>query len=366
MAFNPRLSILAILILFVSLSFLAVISVSVVEADNGSSGEQTAKITESGFCANPSSDQSGAVWEKAFPMSDMVITSVELKLTWTDDEGSDSDPDSFSLKFEDGVNPAKSSTGSNSQGGPGEITLTAEGSEFGTDWNVTVECTEAGNTPVGRLGLLVYVDAGNNWDLEITYTYIPVTEISMEFGGPPPHMVELLNSPGFKVHLIMMISSTYLFAVTGIIAGVYLITRLNNPVSRFINGTPALGVFTRTKLFLAVGLLCLIMFFIAAVPIGMWVAGKAYGWSMMWSGMPTIWNEEAWSITNADNTALIALIIFGIPFYFNRKIIYNRISFLKPRAARAPSPLLSDKDLGIYFMLSGLLIFFMFMVQPHG
>jgi hypothetical protein len=343
MAFNPRLSILAILILFVSLSFLAVISVSVVEADNGSSGEQTAKITESGFCANPSSDQSGAVWEKAFPMSDMVITSVELKLTWTDDEGSDSDPDSFSLKFEDGVNPAKSSTGSNSQGGPGEITLTAEGSEFGTDWNVTVECTEAGNTPVGRLGLLVYVDAGNNWDLEITYTYIPVTEISMEF-----------------------VSSTYLFAVTGIIAGVYLITRLNNPVSRFINGTPALGVFTRTKLFLAVGLLCLIMFFIAAVPIGMWVAGKAYGWSMMWSGMPTIWNEEAWSITNADNTALIALIIFGIPFYFNRKIIYNRISFLKPRAARAPSPLLSDKDLGIYFMLSGLLIFFMFMVQPHG
>jgi hypothetical protein len=332
--------------------------------DPNGSGEQTGTITYPGPKLAV-----GATWEntESDAFEGLRITQIDFILTWTDDEGSDSEPDTFSLQADDDNNDPKSGSSSN-----GMVSVSFDEGDLNNVWNMVVRCDASGPTPdpLGPIGIITQdnPDPGNTFTLTVTYSY---TEGSSGPGGPPANVVAVLNSPIFKIHIALMIASTYLFLFTGIFAGVLLFTRRrwadeNSAPKKFLT-KPTLMIFLAILAFLA--------FFIASVPIGMWVAGMWYGWSKAWTGFPAMWNPEAWSFTNADNVSFIVLLLWAIPLYLNRaqivrskwyKKFFGWSSFLMRRAEKAPKPRLGNKELAIMYFLMGVFVFLVFMVQPHG
>jgi len=289
-------------------------------------------------------------------------------LTWTDDEGADSEPDTFSLMTEDGRHHPRSE-----QGSGGAVFLFWDESGLNNAWNMSVTCDSAGPTtePRGPLGILTQEvpDPGNSWTLTITYTYEGAGGGGP--GGPPAYVLALYASPIFWSHVILMIISLYFFLITGFVGGALFIVadRWEKPDTFFKRwfGTP--------KMVLLLAGITFIAFFLASVPIGMWVAGKMYGWAKCWTGFPAFWNVEMYDITNADNTSLIGLVLWFIPLYFNRSQIYGsrlydkilgRFKFAQRLREKAPAPRLSNKILGLCFFFIGVLIWLVYAVQPHG
>lgn len=350
----------AVLLLIVAVGLLAA-PPSLAQQDGAA---QTGTIEESGYCSNPASDAAGAVWERTYDLSSMDILGVELRLAWNDDEGTRSRPDAFIVSASDGAGASGSDSGS---GGSLSVSL-PQGSYNGT-WTVRVECTEAGSTPVGPIGLISRADPGNSWAFTLTYSY--TAKEPQSGGGPPPNIVALLRDPIFKFHVVLMVSSTALFLVTGLLAGAYLVTRgrwADDPAS-------VKRVLASPRLFRSLAPHVWAMFFVAAVPIGMYVAGKAYGWQNSWTSFPALWNPSFYDFTNADHTAFIALLLWALPLWLNRGDILTRAphvrwwrwsAWARRRAGAAPPPRLSTRELAIIYFFLGILVFMMFMVQPHG
>jgi hypothetical protein len=327
--------------------------------DPGGSGEQTGTIS---FNSNTAV---GATWEQSESdeFEDKIILSIDFVLTWTDDQGSDSDPDSFRLSTNDENNDPVSSSGNS-----GTVTISWDEDNLGNEWNMAVTCETAGATPIGILGLRTESDPGNSWTLTVTYTYTDAPQGPM---GPPAYIQEVLNSPIFKFHIALMIGSTFMFLFAGIFAGVFMVTRnkwaeARSNFMRFA-AKPTLWIITAIAGFWA--------FFIAAVPIGMWVAGKWYGWAKAWTGFPAMWNPEAWELTNADNVSFIVLLLWALPLYFNRaqilrskwyKKLFGWSKFAMSRAEKAPNPKLRNFELALCYFFMGIFVFLVFMVQPHG
>jgi hypothetical protein len=180
----------------------------------------------------------------------------------------------------------------------------------------------------------------------------------------------VIESPIFKVHIALMVSSTILFLLTGIFAGVYLfrgrLEKYDNTIVRGLR-SPKLYYYTAAAVFIA--------FFIASVPIGMWVSGGFYGWNKAWTGMPAFWNPEAWTLQNADNSSALALLFWIIPMYINRREIMNSGAFKKvfgksrwlmSKAEKAPGPIFTDREMALIYFILGIFIFAVFAVQSHG
>jgi hypothetical protein len=326
-------------------------------------GVQTGTITITDYNAD------GSTWEDTITeeFDGLSIESITFDLSWTDDEGSDSQSDSFSLQTDDDIQAPKSGSGSG-----GSVSVSWDDDGLNNVWNIAVTCDSAGPTqvPYGPLGLLTQQepDPGNSWTLVVTYSY---TEDTGGMGGPPQNVIDVLNSPIFKVHIALMIASTYLFLGTGIIAGIYLFSRTEKGKSiPFIQRH-----FSTTKVIVIIVILAFIAFFLAAVPIGMWVAGGFYGWTKAWTGFPALWNPEAFELTNADNVSFIVLLLWAIPVYFNRRPIvqskwYKKFfgwsKFLMARAEKAPNPKLQNIEFAISYFFMGFFVYLVFMVQPHG
>ncbi|UCH90227.1 MAG: hypothetical protein JSV49_06215 [Thermoplasmata archaeon] len=359
---NLIISILVISIFIFTIS----ISLTAAATSNSAMEEDTGVLDPiRGYCSNPALDSSGALKQHSVEFQNEGITKVILVLTWSDDQGDNSKADTFALSASDGVNGP-----STEQSASGEITLTIEGEDLSNAWDISVECLEAGGTPLGPLEFLEDDDPGNNWLLLISYNYV---QVNQERGGPgmPPHMMELYNSTIFKIHILLMISSTFLFLIVGILAGIYIY--MNSGL--FKRNISSFRSLSAKKPYLMAAILVFILFFIAAVPVGMYVAGKAYGWANSWSGFPAIWNPDAYSLTNADNVSLIVLVLWTIPLYFNRRDIMNTPLFrrlfgwsnwLIQKADNAPQPVLSNREFAICYFLMGIFVFVVFAVQPHG
>ncbi len=330
---------------------------------NIDTGEQTDTITFNDYNAV------GTSWETTISeeFAEISIVNIAFDLTWTDDEGTNSDPDTFSLQATDGMNDPQSNSGSG-----GSVSISWAEGRLNNVWNIVVACDAAGSTqvPVGPLGIITQEesDPGNSWTLVVTYTY---TEGGGGPGGPPANVVAVLNSPIFGIHIALMISSTYLFLFTGIFAGVYLFARhkwagSNEYFKKLVS---------KQNLIIILLILAFIAFFIASVPIGMWVAGMFYGWSKAWTGFPALWNPEAFEFTNADNVSFIVLLLWAIPIYLNRapimngkwyKKLFGWSKFLMARAAKASPPRLTNKEFALCYFFMGIFVFLVFMVQPHG
>jgi hypothetical protein len=117
------------------------------------------------------------------------------------------------------------------------------------------------------------------------------------------------------------------------------------------------------------------VFLIAAVPLGMYVAGKAYGWENAWTSFPALWNPWFYDITNADNVSLIVLILWAIPLWINRQQLvasrphawfFGRIRWFRDMADKAPEPRITERELTIIYFLMGVFVFLLFVIQPHG
>ncbi len=139
----------------------------------------TGTTTVSGYTAQ----QQGEV---ATPdLSDLNLVSADLTLTWTDDDvdppgpGTSpiiltNEPDTFHLVVNLPDGSQLTGEGTNSPpGGDGSISLQVPAPSEGdiTDWEVVVECLEAGDL-VGPRGRVWVVDGGNAWDLRIEYTHL--------------------------------------------------------------------------------------------------------------------------------------------------------------------------------------------------
>ena len=358
---NKKIITLILLMVF-TVTFGSITSVAQ-HPGNVDTGEQTGTITFSDYNAV------GTSWETAITelLADKSIISMDFELTWTDDEGSNSDPDTFSLQTDDERHEPKRDSGSG-----GTVSISWNEDDLNNVWNVIVTCDAAGPTqvPVGPIGLITQEepDPGNTWTLEITYTY---TEGGGPGGGPPGNIAALLVDPIFWIHVGLMVSSTYIFLFAGIFAGVFLFTK-----DKWKNASSKLQrTVSRANLLLILVIVAFIVFFIASVPIGMYVAGKAYGWHLAWSGFPAMWNEEAWEFTNADNSSLYVLVLWAIPIYLNRRPImrgkwfkkfFGWSKFLMERAEKAPEPKLLEKELALCYFFMGLFVYLVFMVQPHG
>jgi hypothetical protein len=306
------------------------------------------------------------VVEKSYDWSGLTILEVKLTLTWTDDEGSRSRADSFKVTISDGARGQASGSGS---GGSAEAAAPSSGGPYNGTWTVTVECTAAGSTPVGPIGVISQTDPGNSWSFKLEYTYNTPSA-----GGPhgmPANVREVLSSPIFWAHIVLMISSTYGFLVVGLLAGLYLVAR-----SRWAGSqSRLLRVLASPRPYRSLAPHVWFAFFLASVPIGMWVAGKFYGWENAWSGIPAVWHPDAFTLKNADNSALLALTLFAIPMWLNRGDILTRkphfrwlrwSGWLKRVAARSPGPRFTDREMALIYFFLGILIYAMFMVQSHG
>ncbi|UCE73742.1 MAG: hypothetical protein JSV56_12050 [Methanomassiliicoccales archaeon] len=330
---------------------------------HGDGEEQTKTISFNGYC------DVGASWEKEVNLGEVSLTNIVFELTWEDDEGSDSEPDSFSLATDDGEHELKSD-----QGASGKISVSWEEDMLNNTWNVVSTCESAGptNVPVGPIGLVTQeeADPGNSWNLDVTYTY---TE-SMGGGGPPPNVAAVLESPVFKVHIALMVASVFLFLITGLVAGAFIFTRITSKSPKGFTSFME-RLFNPPLLLFLLVIVTFIVFFLASVPIGMWVAGMFYGWNKAWTGFPAIWNPEAFDMTNADNVSFIVLLLWFIPMYINRaqimrskyfKKLFGWSKFAMKRAEMAPNPKLSIGVLALCYCLMGIFTFVVFEVQPHG
>jgi hypothetical protein len=370
--------VITITIIMVSLIF-ANFSVIAQEHPEGAMATETGVLTYSGNTNEGSSWEKNLVLEmelmnqdEGLELDGIMIVEITFVLSWTDDE-SDSDPDEFSIMASDGMGePLMDSSDSGTITVEKEASM-GEGPPVNDTWDVTVTCMNAGDTInfPGPLGLLNEEDPGNSWDLEITFTYI---ETGGGMGGPPANVTMVLNHPIFKIHIALMVASVFLFLITGLVAGAYLFTRVSarspKDFSSFMYrmfNPPVLLIFLVIVTFLA--------FFIASVPIGMWVAGNFYGWEKAWTGFPAIWNPEAFQMTNADNVSFIVLLFWFIPMYINRaqimrskyyKKLFGKIKFAMKRAEKAPDPVIPTSILALCYFFMGIFTFVIFEVQPHG
>jgi hypothetical protein len=354
--------------LFLSIMIIIIISQTlVVTAQHPGSDDSSSEVTETITFSDYSSV--GTSWENTLEseFSDKSIKNIIFELTWTDDEGTDSDPDTFSLQTDDEMNDPKSDSGSS-----GSVSTTWNEERLNNVWNIVVTCDSAGPTtvPRGPLGILTTnePDPGNSWTLVVTYTY---TKSSGGMGGMPPNVAAVYSSPIFWIHVGLMISSTYLFLFTGVFAGLYLYSR--NKWNRSESNLKR--YFTKPNLIIICVFLAFIAFFLASVPIGMWVAGMMYGWAKAWTGFPALWNPEAFEFTNADNVSLIVLVLWAIPLYLNRrqvmqtkwfKKLFGWNYYLMKKAETAPEPKLHLRELALCYFFMGLFVYLVFMVQPHG
>ena len=363
MQMSKRIIIPVILIIILTIFFGTFSAMAQHPGGDGGDEEITESITYNNYSSV------GGNWETtiAEELDGITITNMEFELSWTDDEGSDSDPDTFSLQTDDERHEPKSSSGSG-----GMVAISWDEDGLNNVWNVMVTCDSAGPTtvPRGPLGFITdeEPDPGNSWTLVVTYTY---TESTGSMGGMPANVRAVYSSPIFWIHVGLMISSTYLFLFAGVFAGVFIYSRnkWNNSVSKFKNYV------AKPNLLIILVILAFIAFFLASVPIGMWVAGMMYGWTNAWTGFPAIWNPDAFSFTNADNVSFIVLLLWAIPVYLNRRQImqhkwfkkfFGWSKFLMSRAEKAPSPRLLNKELAICYFFMGFMVFLVFMVQPHG
>jgi hypothetical protein len=309
--------------------------------------------------------------EEGLQLDGIMVLDIEFVLTWTDEE-SDSDPDEFSIMASDGMGEPLSDSSSG-----GTITVKKEGSMEGPPvndtWDVTVTCVDAGDTInfPGPLGLLNEEDLGNSWELVITFSYI---EAGGGMGGPPPNVTMVLESPIFAIHIALMVASVFLFLITGLVAGAFLFTRISTKSPAGFSST-MYKLFNPPVLLILLVIITFLAFFIASVPIGMWVAGNFYGWEKAWTGFPAIWNPEAFEMTNADNVSFIVLLFWFIPMYINRaqimrskyyKKLFGKIKFAMKRAEKAPDPIIPTSILALCYFFMGIFTFVIFEVQPHG
>ncbi len=112
------------------------------------------------------------------------LVAANLTLTWNDNDVTGpgpgvtpiapvNEPDTLGLIVNLPDGSQISVGGTNSGSGEGSVSLQVPQPIDGniTDWEIVVECTEAGDL-VGRFGRVWAVDVGNAWDLEIEYTYM--------------------------------------------------------------------------------------------------------------------------------------------------------------------------------------------------
>jgi hypothetical protein len=251
------------------------------------------------------------------------------------------------------------------------LSASVERDAMNSTWTLTVECTDAGPMPVGPLGIIVQTDPGNSWSLSFDYTYVEAKATPQGPMGPPPEIVAIMNDPIFWVHVALMIFSSVMFGVVGLLAGVNLIwaKRWRDSTEQFKRWL------ANPRLYRVLAVHTWVAFFLAAVPLGMYVAGKVYGWGNAWSGFPAIWNPSFYDITNADHTSTIALLLWGIPLWLNRRTVmshmshnwlFRRIPWARKQYEMAPEPMISEREMAIIFFLLGIMIFLVFAVQPHG
>ncbi len=323
--------------------------------------EETETFTFNGYC------DVGSSVEESFSV-ERSISKVEFALMWEDDEGSNSQPDTLSLMTTDGMHEPKSDSGSE-----GMIGITWEEDRLNDTWTMVISCESAGPTevPVGPLGVITQTesDPGNSWTLIATVTYS-----SGMGGGPPANVQAVLDSPVFKVHIALMVMSVFLFLGTGLVAGVFGYNKIKGGASGE-QDTLFQKLFARPDLMIFLVIITFTAFFIAAIPIGIWVAGNFYGWNKAWTGFPLLWNPEAYSMTNADNVSFLILFFWAVPMYINRaqimrnkyfKKLFGWSKFAMGRAAKAPDPKISNGVLALCYFFMGIFTFVIFMVQPHG
>jgi hypothetical protein len=334
---------------------------------SGGAAAQTETLTETltaeGYCDNPDDDPSGAVSTVEYDLEVREVFSVDVSLRWTDDQAG-SDPDAFHLTVSDqgGISSSDAGTG-------GSLSATLEEEGMGLNWTITIECVDAGWTPLGPFGRFGTPDPGNSWEITFTYTYVEVEPPGPP--GPPPEIQELYENPIFWTHVIFMIASTYMFGIAGILAGIALFfgSRWRDDPNRWKRAL------TKNRPFRALAVHTWLVFFIAAVPLGMYVAGKAYGWENMWTSFPVVWNDWFWQWENADHVSLIVLLLWALPLWFNRSQLmtprshvwlFGRIGWFRKLAANAPKPKLTNREMAIMYFLMGVFVFLVFMVQEHG
>lgn len=331
---------------------------------------QTAEIKYSG------NTNEGDSWEKAVDLKkeagiiadEIDLLDITFELTWTDDEGSDSEPDTFSLKADDSGQGKGSGSGSD-----GVISFSLDMEGLNDTWNVTVTCDNAGFTPFRPGGFVGETDPGNSWDLKITFTYLESSGMGGG-GGRPTNVTAVLESPIFAVHIALMVASVFLFLITGLVAGAFLFTRVTTRSPKQFSSL-MYKLFNPPILLIFLILVTFLAFFIASVPIGMWVAGNFYGWNKAWTGFPAIWNPEAFEMTNADNVSFIVLLLWAIPMYINRaqimrskyyKKLFGWSKLAMKRAEKAPDPVIPNSILALCYFFMGVFTYVVFMVQPHG
>jgi hypothetical protein len=341
--------------------------------------------SETGVLTYSGDTNEGSSWEKTLDLvaelaeqqelelESIMVLDIEFVLTWTDDEA-DSDPDEFMIMAADGMGEPQSDSGNG-----GEISVTKEGTMDGPPvndtWDVAVTCIEAGDSsiipiPEGPFGVNTENDPGNSWELVVTFHYI---EGGMG-GGPPANVREVLESPIFKIHIALMVMSYFLFLGTGLIAGVFGYNKIKGgTIGR--PGSFFQKLFARPDLLIFLVVLTFLAFFIAAIPIGIWVAGKFYGWHKAWTGFPALWNPEAWQMTNADNVSFLVLFLWAVPMYINRaqimrskyfKKLFGWSKFAMKRVEKAPEPKIPNGILALCYFFMGIFTFVIFAVQPHG
>jgi hypothetical protein len=329
--------------------------------------EFTDTITESGRCANPQSDPTGASWSNTYPFDNITFVHVEVTLSWSDDETRVTGNDYFTLSVSDGTS-GNSGTETSDRGSI-TIEFDVPTTKAVWDWTIQVQLVDAGRPP-GPLGIIG--DSGNAWDLTFTYTY---SEYTPDDGGgpqgPPPEIAALYDDPIFWTHVVFMIASTYMFGLVGVLALVALVTR-----KRWADDASRLKqALSTNRPFRAMAVHAWLVFAVAAVPLGMYVAGKAYGWENAWTSFPAVWNPWFYDIKNADNVSFIVLVLWAIPLWLNRRQLvasrphawlFGRIGWFRRLAAKAPEPVLSDREMALLFFVMGIFVWLVFMVQSHG
>ncbi len=171
-AINKKTIALAIIIIVVISLGLSFIN----NGDNG--GVERVPIIKSREYTTKGLTVEGESWGREFDFQN--LTEIYFELGWTDDEGAESEPDTFEFSvFADGINEVGQAT--NEMGGYAFISFTFSCNDTTDEflpakWGVSIRCIEAGDTPGGPLGLWVYNDPGNVWHMYISYKYIEYEE----------------------------------------------------------------------------------------------------------------------------------------------------------------------------------------------
>jgi hypothetical protein len=363
-----------IITIFFILAILVIVNSNAMGQGHPGGMEEETKTAEINYEGNTNEGDSwdksvDLVKEAGLEVEEITLKDINFELTWTDDQGSGSEPDTFSVKADDGGAGKGSGTSAD-----GVITFTVDSEGLNDTWNVQVSCDDAGFTPFRPGGIVGETDPGNSWSLSIKFSYTEGEGMGGMGGGPPANVVAVLESPIFAVHIALMVASVFLFLITGLVAGAFLFTRVSSRSPSGFSSTMN-KLFDPPALLIFLVLITFIAFFIASVPIGMWVAGNFYGWEKAWTGFPALWNPEAFEMTNADNVSFIVLLFWAVPMYINRaqimrskyyKKLFGWSKFAMKRAEKAPDPKIPTSILALCYFFMGIFTFVIFEVQPHG